>query len=36
MTDDIRKRHFLSDESVLSDERDDELTTADLARSPTN
>jgi hypothetical protein len=31
MTDDIRKRHFLSDESVLSDERDDELTTADLA-----
>jgi hypothetical protein len=31
MTDDIRKRHFLPDESVLSDERDDELTTADLA-----
>jgi hypothetical protein len=31
MTDDIRKRHFLSDETVPSDERDDELTTADLA-----
>jgi hypothetical protein len=31
MTDDIRKRHFLSDDSVLSDEADAELTTADLA-----
>jgi hypothetical protein len=31
MTDDIRKRHFPSDETVPSDERDDELTTADLA-----
>jgi hypothetical protein len=31
MTDEIRKRHFLSDESALSDEADAELTTADLA-----
>jgi hypothetical protein len=31
MTDEIRKKHFLSDDSVFPDEPDAELTTADLA-----
>ena len=31
MSDEIKKKHFLSDDSVFRDEPDAELTTADLA-----